>query len=127
MRLSDAEWTVMSAAWERSPATVREIHGRVEPATGWAYTTVKTLLDRLVEKGALAAVKDARVTLYEPRVSREDARRDALRSLLDRAFGGTLGALVQHLVEDERLSAAEREQLRRIATEAGAAPDEGAP
>jgi predicted transcriptional regulator len=115
MKLSDAEWTVMNAAWEAGPASAREILARVAPETGWAYTTVKTLLDRLVEKGALGVDRRARSSLYAPRVSRGQARRQAVRSLLDRAFDGTFGSLVQHLVEEERLSPRERAAVARLA------------
>jgi BlaI family penicillinase repressor len=114
MRLSDAEWTVMNAVWQRSPASARDVLGRVGAQTGWAYTTVKTMLERLAEKGALRARKQGNTSLYEPLVTREQARRSALRSLLDRAFDGALGSLLQHLVAEERLSRRDREKLARL-------------
>ena len=48
--LTDAEWKVMNAVWDRSPTTVREVHGALSASTVWAYTTVKTLMERLVKK-----------------------------------------------------------------------------
>jgi BlaI family transcriptional regulator, penicillinase repressor len=114
MRLSDAEWTVMNAVWQRSPASARDVLERVGAQTGWAYTTVKTMLERLAEKEALRARKQGNTSLYEPLVTREQARRSALRSLLDRAFDGALGSLLQHLVAEERLSRRDREKLARL-------------
>jgi BlaI family transcriptional regulator, penicillinase repressor len=125
MRLSDAEWTVMQAVWNRAPASARDVLDDVGEQTGWAYTTVKTLLARLVEKGALSEDRRANVNIYEPRITRDEARGSALRSLLDRAFDGTFGSLFQHLIKEEHLSARDVQTLERmlqeIDTEEGAA------
>lgn len=115
-KLNDSEWTVMQAVWERSPASARDVLERV-PETDWAYTTVKTLLARLVEKGALRERKQGKTSVYEPLVTRESARQAAVRSLLDKAFDGTFGALVQHMVASEKLGRREREKLARLLTE----------
>ncbi|MEM7244969.1 MAG: BlaI/MecI/CopY family transcriptional regulator [Acidobacteriota bacterium] len=120
MKLSDAEWTVMHAVWERSPASARDVLEVTEPETGWAYTTVKTILDRLVDKGVLQVRKRANTGLYEPLLSRQDARRNAVRSLVDRAFDGAFGSFVQHLVSNERLSKRDRAELARLVQEAEA-------
>lgn len=120
MRLSDAEWTVMQAVWNRAPASARDVLDEVGEETGWAYTTVKTLLARLVEKGALSEGRSERqtnVNIYEPRITRNEARGSALRSLLDRAFDGTFGSLFQHLITEERLSARDVQTLERILQE----------
>jgi BlaI family penicillinase repressor len=114
MTLSEAEWKVMEALWERSPATVREVVDRVGPGTGWAYTTVKTMLERMVEKGAIRRRVRDRVGWFEPVLTRKAARRSAVRSLLDRAFDGAFGSLLHHLVSEERLSAEDRRRLREI-------------
>ena len=114
MRLTDSEWTVMNAVWARSPASARDVLEATADRTEWAYTTVKTLLDRLVEKGVLTVRKRANTGLYEPRLSREDARRSALRGLVDRAFGGTFDSLFQHMVREERLPERDRERLASL-------------
>jgi BlaI family penicillinase repressor len=114
MRLSDAEWTVMQPVWERSPATARDVHAAVEEASGWSYSTVRTLLTRLVEKGALIEGKRGNQVLYTANVSRDAARRSALRSLVERAFGGRLGSLVAHMAEEEQLSTSERAALAKL-------------
>jgi BlaI family penicillinase repressor len=114
MRLSDAEWTVMRAVWNRAPASARDVLDEVGEETGWAYTTVKTLLARLGEKGALSEGRQANVNIYEPRITRNEARGSALRSLIDRAFDGTFGSLFQHLITEERLSARDVKTLERM-------------
>ena len=80
MRLTDPEWRLMHVLWDRSPCTAREVHDAVSPETEWAYTTVKTMLDRLVEKEALSASREGRTTVYAARITRDRARRSALQA-----------------------------------------------
>ncbi len=112
MRLSDAEWKVMNALWACEPATARAVLESLEDSD-WAYTTVKTMLARLVEKGILTEEKSGNKSVYASCMSRQVARRSAVRSLLDKAFDGTFGSLLHHLVDDERLSAKEKSALRK--------------
>ena len=117
MRLSDAEWIVMGALWDLAPATAREVHDATAGEADWAYTTVKTMLDRLAEKGAVKSRLAGNALRFTPLVSRRDARGTAVRSLLERAFDGTLGSLMHHMLSEERLSKRDREELRRLLDE----------
>ena len=117
MKLNESEWIAMQAVWDHAPASARAVWEQVHPQTNWAYTTVRTVLARLVEKGALHEKKQGRTSLFEPRVTRETARREAVRSLLDRAFDGTFGSLVHHMVASEKLNKKERAQLARLLAE----------
>jgi BlaI family penicillinase repressor len=125
MRLSDTEWQVMNVLWERAPRTAREVLEVVSGATGWAYTTVKTMLARLAEKGAVHAHLEGNTSFYTPTISREEARRSAVRGLLERAFDGTVGSLIHHLAEGEQLSPRDRERLRELIEEDDARGREG--
>ena len=116
--LSGAEWKVMDALWEGAPASWREVVERLRGRTGWAYTTVQTLLSRLVEKGAARQRKGEAGNLYEAAFTRAVARRSAVRTLLDRAFDGAFGNLLHHLAEEEPLSPADRERLQAMVAEA---------
>jgi BlaI family penicillinase repressor len=113
-RLSDAEWTVMRAVWAAPPASARDVLDRIGRETGWAYTTVKTLMARLVEKRVLEMTMRGNVSLYTPLISRRQARVAALSSLVDKAFDGAFGSLVQHLVTDQKLSKKDRSELARL-------------
>lgn len=126
-KLSDAEWAIMNALWQGSPASARDVLERLGPTAGWAYTTIKTMLDRLAEKGLVKVTKRATAGLYEPRLAREAAQTSAVRSLVDRAFGGTFGSLVQHFVTSERLSEQEKRELRELFAEAPDADGTGGP
>jgi predicted transcriptional regulator len=113
--LTDAEWKVMRCLWDDAPATAREISDRLD--TGWAYTTVKTFLDRLVEKGAVRARRRGQADVYTPAVKKSEARRAAVRALAAKAFDGAVGPMVHYLVG--KLSAKERAEVRRLLKEEG--------
>lgn len=112
--LSDAEWKVMTALWRRGRAGVAELHRELAGETGWAYSTVKTLLARLAEKGAVAIEAARGGREFVPRLSESAARRTAFRALLERAFGGRLERLAQHLVEGGALTRRERRELAEL-------------
>src|SRR5687767_6134426 len=90
--ISDAEWQVMDVIWGRSPVTANEVVARLAGRADWSPRTVKTMLNRLVNKGALAFQAEGKRYLYEPAVSREACVRDESSSFLARVFGGATGA-----------------------------------
>jgi len=114
MKLTEAEWQIMNALWQKHPATARQIMERLDRRINWAYTTVKTMLTRLAEKDAVSEVKQGNTSVYEPLVSQRKARLSAFRSLLDQAFDGAVGPLVHFLAEEKQLSAKERKELRKL-------------
>lgn len=117
MDFSSAEWRVMSEVWRRPSATVSQIHGALHEETGWAYSTVKTMLTRLANKGALEMTKSGKQSVFRPLVTRESARREATSSLIDRVFEGAVGGLFQHLLGERRISRKDREQIRALLDE----------
>jgi BlaI family penicillinase repressor len=122
MRLSQTEWQLMNALWQGHPATAREIAERLPAGVDWAYTTIKTMLTRLVAKRAVSEHKRGNASFYEPLLSREAARGNALSALVDQAFGGAVAPLVHFLVEERRLSRRERQELLDLLR---AEPEEG--
>lgn len=117
MRLSNAEWQLMNALWAGHPATARDLAERLPDEIDWAYTTIKTMLTRLEKKRAVSAEMRGNTSHYTPLVARDEARRSALRDLIDQAFGGGVQPLLAFLARDDRLSAAERRELERILDE----------
>ncbi len=114
MKLTEAEWQIMNALWQKHPATARDIMDRLPEEVNWAYTTIKTMLTRLVEKKAVGEVKQGNTSVYEPLVSQQRARLSAFRSLLDQAFDGAVGPLVHFLAEQEQFTAKEKAELKKI-------------
>jgi BlaI family penicillinase repressor len=117
MKLTESEWQIMNALWAKHPATARQIAERLPKGVEWAYTTIKTLLSRLVEKNVVRDIKQKNVSFYEPILSRQDARKNALWMMLDHAFEGALGPLMHFLTEDENLSTKEKQELIKILQE----------
>jgi len=117
MKLTDSEWQIMKALWVHHPATAREIAEQLPDDVRWAYTTIKTMLTRLVAKQAVSERKRGNTSLYEPLVSQKKARRTAVRSLLDRAFDGGVEPMMHFLVNDKKLSAKERRALIELLRE----------
>jgi BlaI family penicillinase repressor len=114
MRLSNAEWQLMNALWSGHPATARELAERLPDDVDWAYTTIKTMLTRLEKKDAVKATMRGNTSIYEPLIARDEARRSALRNLINQAFGGGLEPLLAFLARDSKLSARERRELEQI-------------
>lgn len=117
MKLTNSEWQLMNSLWERSPATARGIAERLPEDVKWAYTTIRTLLARLADKGAVREYKEGNTSLYEPILTRDNARRSALKTLVNQAFDGAYGPLMHFLVNDRRLTAEQRETLTRVLQE----------
>jgi predicted transcriptional regulator len=103
-RISDAEHAVMEVLWEEAPLAASDVADRVDPERGWSVRTVKTLLSRLLAKGALVHEEEGRRYLYRPAIAREDFVERESEKLLDRMFGGRVTPLVAHLAERNRLS-----------------------
>jgi BlaI family penicillinase repressor len=113
--ISDAEWQVMEVVWAHAgPITAKEIVARLQPSTDWKDKTIKTMLNRLVKKGALGYEAEGKRYLYKPKVARDACVRVQSRSFLSRVFGGATGAALIHFVEEHDLTPAEIEQLRRV-------------
>jgi BlaI family transcriptional regulator, penicillinase repressor len=111
LKPSDRELDVMTALWELSEGTVAELRIRLAGlGHELAYNTVQTLLNRLVEKGHVAREKTGRSYRYRPILRRPAAAGRAVRSLVERFFGGSAEALAQHLVA----SGLEHDELDRL-------------
>jgi BlaI family penicillinase repressor len=112
--LTDVEWTIMETVWEHEPCAAGTVQEALAESRDWAYSTVKTTMDRMVAKGLLATQSIRNLTLYSSRVSRQEARRGELQHFLKKAFDGALTPMIQFLVEEEELSDAELEGLRKL-------------
>jgi BlaI family transcriptional regulator, penicillinase repressor len=117
MRLSSTEWVVMHVVWERHPVTARFVHDRVAHETGWAFDTVRTILNRLAKKGVLKSELRSNTAHFSPLLTRDEARQSALSWLVEKAFGGARESLVHYLVGSRGLSRREREKLRVVVAE----------
>ncbi|WP_066094300.1 BlaI/MecI/CopY family transcriptional regulator [Xanthomonas massiliensis] len=116
MEVTEAEAQVMAVLWQAHPRGADEIVQALA-GTGWAPATVKTLLNRLLTKGAIRATRDGRRYLYSPVLVREEWLGQQSEGLVDRLFGGRVAPLVAHFGERGRLSREDIAELRRLLEE----------
>ena len=114
-RISEAEWEVMKVVWKgHYPLLAQDIIQTLSRSTTWSVTTVKTMLGRLVAKGALRYEQAGRSYLYSAAVSEAECRAAEADSLLERAFDGSLSPLLAHFARSRRLTAQELESLEQL-------------
>ncbi len=104
----------MKVLWSHSPQPAYDITQALAGTEEWHPNTVKTILSRLHKKGALAVTKYKNLYLYRPKISEEDCIRAESESFLDRVFGGSVKPLLVHFARQQKLSAADLEELRTI-------------
>lgn len=114
VELNESEWAIIKAVWEKEPCTAPEVQLALEKQTAWTYSTVRTLMDRMVGKQLLASEKVRNLTIYRARVTRDQAQKGELFSTLKRAFDGALTPMLQCLLEHKKLSDREMADLKRL-------------
>ena len=114
VELTEAEWTIIKAVWQHEPCAAPTIQEKLHRRTDWTYSTVRTLMDRMVAKGLLTADKIRNLTLYRSAITRAQAQRGELLYALKNAFNGALTPMVQCLLETGDLSAAELAELETL-------------
>lgn len=114
MNISEAEAVVMEALWQRHPLSSEDLVAELGPRQSWQPATVKTLLNRLLNKGAVTASRDGRRYWYSPRLRREDWLAEQSTGLVDRLFGGSLAPLVAHFSSSRTLSPADLQALKDL-------------
>ena len=117
MNVTLAESRIMDALWERNPRTTEEIIAEVAPAQDWGEATVKTLINRLLKKGAIKSQRIEGKTRYTPLLQRADYVQSESQDLLDRLFGGQLAPLVAHFARHRSLKPEELKRLKRLIAE----------
>jgi len=113
-QISDAELIVMKVVWEKAPVTANQVVEKLESRKHWKPKTIHTLLSRLVRKGALDYDKQGREHHFRPLVDAAEYVHAASRSFLSRFFDGEVAPFLACLLEREKLSREEIEELRRI-------------
>lgn len=112
--ISQAELEVMKVLWHQSPRTANEVVDVLANASEWHEKTVKTLLNRLVTKGAVSFEKDGRAYLYSPVVQQADYMQRESMSFIQRVFSGRLAPLVAGFAEQKQLKAEDVAELKLL-------------
>ncbi|QIL19914.1 BlaI/MecI/CopY family transcriptional regulator [Thermomonas sp. HDW16] len=117
MQISEAESVVMDVLWRRHPLGAEDVVAELADSRHWQEATIKTLLNRLLNKGAIAAQREGRRYLYSPLLKREAWVLEESRGLLDRLFDGRVAPLVAHFSEQRKLSRKDIAELRKLLEE----------
>jgi BlaI family transcriptional regulator, penicillinase repressor len=113
MKITDAETHVMEVLWADSPLDGEGIAARLKDQ--WSRTTVRTLLARLVQKGAVGQTKAAgQLDQYAPLIGRSDYAHEQSRNLIDKLFGGKVGPLFAQLAERSDLTDEDITELKAL-------------
>ncbi len=115
--ITDAEAHVMEVLWKQSPLCTDDIARALANHHDWQLPTIKTLINRLLKKGAIGAEKEGRRYLYSPVLQRQEWLGTQSLSLVDRIFGGRLAPMVAHFSAHRKLKAADVEALRKLLKE----------
>ena len=114
IEFTESEWTIIKAVWGHEPCAAPAIQEKLHKQTAWTYSTVRTLMDRMVAKDLLTAEKVRNLTLYRSMVTREQAQRGELFYALKHAFNGALTPMVQCLLNTRDLSDDELAKLESL-------------
>lgn len=112
-QLTDSEQQIMEILWQKQQASVKEIAEILSEEKPTAYTTVQTMCKILADKGYADFTKKGRAFIYSPKISQDQARQSALKSILSRFFGGSPEVLAQHLIQETDLEFSDLEELQK--------------
>ena len=117
LELFESEWAILQKVWELEPCAAPAVQEALQGEKEWAYTTVKTMMDRMVKKGLLKTEKIRSIYLYRSAVTQYQARKSEITRTLKRSFDGTFTPLVQFLIENDQLSEEEYSHLEKLIKE----------
>lgn len=112
--ISEAEWEVMTVLWKKSPQTASEVNSFLQEKKNWKPKTIRTLLDRLVQKKVIGVNKDQKVYTFFPYYSQDECQLAEAQSFIKRIYGGTLKSMLVQFIEDDSFSEEDINELRSI-------------
>jgi BlaI family penicillinase repressor len=113
-KLPTLQLAIMQALWRRGKATVAEVQSDLSAGRHLAYTTVATMLTKMERKGLITHTRDGRTFIYQPLVDEERVSRSMVADLAERLFGGSVTALVSHLLDECDVKPAELARLKSL-------------
>ena len=113
-RPTEAELAILGVLWTRGPSTVRQVNDVLSTTRETGYTTTLKLMQIMAEKGLVIRDERDRSHVYEPRLSQDQAQRQLVTDLVDRAFGGSAAALVLQALSAHPTSSEELNEIQRL-------------
>ena len=118
-QLGRVQLLIMQVLWDRGQATAREITDSINEIEPIAHSTVQTLLRGLEEKGSVDHKSKGRTFIFFPLVEEANFKQSATRDLIERVFGGSAATLMAHLLDNERVSKKEIDEIRKLINRRG--------
>jgi BlaI family transcriptional regulator, penicillinase repressor len=115
--LSDAEWEVMKIIWMYQSVTANKIIEELKDKTDWKPKTIKTLINRLLNKKAINYTQNNREYIYTPVVTESECRKEENKTFLKRVYDGTLKTMLVNFIEQNELTKDEIEELKQLLDE----------
>ncbi len=112
--ITDAEWDILKVVWQQQPCAAGNVQEALQQQRNWAYSTVKTTMDRMVKKGILKISKIRNLQLFSANITESQAKRSEILKTIKRAFDGALTPMMQFLLENEQWSKKELQQLKEL-------------
>lgn len=112
--ISESEWEIMNVLWDKAPQTANDIILSLQESTDWKPKTIRTLLDRLVQKDVVGVNKNLRVYTFYPLYTQGECQRAETESFIKRIYGGTLKSMFVHFIQEDTLSDEDINELRFI-------------
>lgn len=112
--ISDSEWIIMKILWNNAPLSANEVIDALKSSTDWKPKTVKTLLGRLVQKGALGYNTSNRSYLYYPLISEQESVKSESLSFFKKVTGNSLKTMLVSFLEEQKLTKDDIDELKRI-------------
>jgi len=113
-RIAESEWRVMQVLWEHGPQTANEVVNALSGEVTWKSRTIKTLLSRLVRKGAVRFREEGNKYRYFPAVKESECIRSETQSFVRRVYQGAMKPALAAFLEDADLSPREIDELQKI-------------
>ncbi len=114
IKITDAEWEVMRVVWAHGSVTSREIIEILESKMQWKAPTIKTLIGRLVEKGALNTEQEGRKYIYSANIEEREAVGSFTNDIFDRICRKNVGNVIESIIKDHTLSFDDIQRLEEI-------------
>jgi BlaI family penicillinase repressor len=112
--LTEAEWAIIQTVWENEPCTAPSIQELLEDRKNWTYSTVKTMMDRMVTKGLLKTERIRNLIMYRSAITKLQAQKGEVMRTIKRAFNGALTPMMQFLLDNNALSKNQLDELEAL-------------
>jgi BlaI family penicillinase repressor len=112
--LTEGEWAILTTVWENEPCAAPSVQEELAGRKNWTYSTVKTMMDRMVSKGLLKKEQIRNLFLYRSAITKKQAQSGEVMRTVKRAFDGALTPMMQFLLDNDTLSQQQLSELEAL-------------